>query len=123
MLFFVRTKLNNIFRSISFSESELDSFDNNGSKFIDSIIEKGKQLQYFRQFVQTIFVLFALVLIEHGAQSEEFTGFDLVDEYGMSIDDKNVFIVKQFINCSHFFVELRTNPRHNNINVLCEVSD
>lgn len=40
-MFFIRVKLNNIFRSISFEESEINSFLGDNQKFIFAVIEKG----------------------------------------------------------------------------------
>lgn len=40
----------------------------------------------------------------------------------MPIDDDNVFLIKQFKNCSHFFIEIRSKHRQNDIDTLIEVS-
>lgn len=41
MGFVLRTKLGNIFRSISFSEIDLEDIDLNKTNLIDKVIEKG----------------------------------------------------------------------------------
>lgn len=54
--------------------------------------------------------------------SDEIVDVRLTDEYGMPIQDENVSIVKQFKNCSHFFIEICANFRQTDINNLAEVS-
>lgn len=65
---------------------------------------------------------FFLALIAHNVRTETVLEVDIVDEYGMEINEENVSIVKQFKNCSHFFIEVRTKYRHSDINTLVEAS-
>lgn len=124
MDFFVRTKLNNVFRYISFNEIEIESTGGNKELFLDAVIKKGELR--FKIINHTTYLrelhLFSLALIAHNVQSECILSIDLVDEYGMPIHDDNIFIIKQFKNCSHFFVEIRAKYRQNDLDTLIEVS-
>lgn len=60
-------------------------------------------------------------MIAHDIKSND-VSMELFDVYGMPIHDDNVFIIKQFKNCSHFFIEIRAKSGRNDINTLIEVS-
>lgn len=125
MEFIVRTKMNNIFRSISFNETEVESIGDNKERFMNSVIKKGKftiEIHKPKSLYKFVYFAIFLALIAHNVQSESIVAVDLVDEYGMPIDDDNIFLIKQFKNCSHFFIEIRSKYRQNDIDTLIEVS-
>lgn len=123
MAFFVRTKLKNIFRSILFSQSEIQLIGDNCEKFIDLIIEKGELKSLQSELGPEICIpSFSIALIAHNAQSDEIISIDLVDEYGTPIDETNVLMVHQFKHSSHFYIEICAKFRHTDVNNLVEVS-
>lgn len=69
-----------------------------------------------------MFVLF-LAVLAHNVKSNDIVEIGLTDEYGMPIDDGNVVnILKQFKNCSHFFIEIDAKFRQTDINTIAEVT-
>lgn len=116
MSFFIRTKLNNVYRSIDLSNEEAE----NKETLVETIITKGKRI--FNFFKVKTLIEFFLALTKHGVCTDKELEVDLVDEYQMSIDDENVGIVLQYKHCSHFFVELLMDYQHKQIPILIEVS-
>lgn len=57
----------------------------------------------------------------HNIRGEEIVGVDLIDEYRMTIDDENIDIIFQFMNCSHFYIEICAQYQHSDVATTIEV--
>lgn len=57
----------------------------------------------------------------HNICGDEIMDVELIDEYRMPIDDTIVDLILQFMNCSHFYIEIWSRYQHSHIATTIEV--